>query len=98
MLRSPIFSFIILLLLFSCEKKKIINTNTEFIRKEALSLRNKAIKNQEKQNFNTAFYEFYKSKQLYESLKESGKKDSANIGFILIQMSAIPNLLFIVAM
>lgn len=89
MLRSPIFSFIILLFLFSCEEKKIINTNTEFIRKEALSLRNKAIENQEKQNFNTAFYEFYKSKQLYESLKESGKKDSANIGFILIQMAAI---------
>ncbi|OXG01590.1 hypothetical protein BC749_104125 [Flavobacterium araucananum] len=84
MLRSPFFYFIILLFLFSCKDKKTVNTNTESIRKEALSLRNKAIENYDKQNFNTAFHEFNKSKQLYETLK-----DSANIGYIFIQMAAI---------
>jgi len=84
MLRSPFFSFIILLFLFSCKEKKTVNTNTEPLRKEALSFRNKGIESYEKQNFNTAFYEFNKSKQLYETLK-----DSANIGYILIVMASI---------
>ncbi|MDQ1166985.1 signal transduction histidine kinase [Flavobacterium sp. SORGH_AS 622] len=84
MLRSPFFYFIILLFLFSCQEKKIINTHTDSIRKEALTLRNKGIENSEKQNFNTAFYEFNKSKILYETLK-----DSANIGYILIEMACI---------
>lgn len=89
MLRSPFFCFIILLFLFSCKEKKAVETNTESIRKEALTLRNKGIENYEKQNFNTSFDQFNKSKQLYETLKESGKKDSANIGYILILMGAI---------
>ncbi|WP_346432748.1 ATP-binding protein [Flavobacterium piscisymbiosum] len=59
------------------------------IRKEALSLRNKGLENYNKQNFNTAFDEFYKSKQLYETLKDGVKKDSANIGYILIMMATI---------
>lgn len=84
MLRSPFFYFIILLFLFSCKEKKTISTNNESIRKEALTLRNKGIQNSEKQNFNTAFYEFNKSKILYETLK-----DSANIGYILIEMACI---------
>lgn len=89
MLRSPFFCFIILLFLFSCKEKKAVETNTESIRKEALTLRNKGIENYEKQNFNISFDQFNKSKQLYETLKESGKKDSANIGYILILMGAI---------
>jgi len=84
MLRSPFFCFIILLFLFSCKEKKTINIDTEPIRKEALSLRNKAIENYKNQNFNTAFHEYNKSKALYETIK-----DSANIGFILIEMAAI---------
>ncbi|MFH6961924.1 ATP-binding protein [Flavobacterium plurextorum] len=84
MLRSPFFYFIILLFLFSCQEKKHLNTNVETVEKEALSLRNKAIENYEKQNFNSAFYEFNKSKQLYEILK-----DSANIGYIHIQIACI---------
>lgn len=84
MLRSPFFSFIILLFLISCKEKKTISIDTEPIRKEALSLRNKAIENYEKQNFNTAFHEFNKSKALYETLK-----DSANIGYILMQITSI---------
>jgi signal transduction histidine kinase len=84
MLRSPFFYFIILLFLFSCKEKKTINPNTESIRKEALSLRDKADENYENQNLNTAFYQFNKSKVLYETLK-----DSANISYILIQMATI---------
>ena len=89
MLRSPFFYFILLFFLFSCKEKKTSNPNTESVRKEALNLRNKAIENDDKQNFNTAFDQFYKSKQLYETLKESRKKDSANIGYILIQIASI---------
>ncbi|OXB24911.1 ATP-binding protein [Flavobacterium tructae] len=84
MLRSPFFYFIIFFLLFSCTEKKTININIESKRKEALSIRNKAIQNFNNQNFNTAFDQFNKSKLLYENLK-----DSANIGYILIQMAAI---------
>ena len=84
MLRSPFFCFIILLFLFSCKEKKTVSINTESIQKEALSLRNKAIENHNKQKFNTAFDQFNKSKQLYETLK-----DSANIGYILIVMASI---------
>jgi len=84
MLRSPFFYFIITLFLFSCEEKKIINPDTESIRKEALILRNKAIENFDKQNFNTAYYQFNKSKVLYEAIK-----DSANISYIHIMMADI---------
>ncbi|KAF2333680.1 tetratricopeptide repeat-containing sensor histidine kinase [Flavobacterium daemonense] len=84
MLRSPFFYFIILFFLFSCNEKKAINPNTEAIRKQALSLRNKGLDNFAKQNFNEAFHEFNKSKILFETLK-----DSANIGYILIQMAEI---------
>ncbi|SHM14566.1 tetratricopeptide repeat-containing sensor histidine kinase [Flavobacterium saccharophilum] len=84
MLRSPFFYFIILLFLFSCQEKKAITTNSESLQNVALSLRDKAIENKNKQNFNTAFYEFNKSKQLFETLK-----DSANIGYILIEMAFI---------
>ena len=84
MLRSPFFYFIIFLFLFSCQEKKTGTTNTESLRNEAFRIRNKAIENKGQQNFNTAFYEFNKSKQLYETLK-----DSANIGYILIEMAFI---------
>lgn len=84
MLRSPFFYFIILLFAFSCQEKKTVNINSDSTREEALSLRTKAIENYEKQNFNSSFYEFNKSKQLYETLK-----DSANIGYILIQIACI---------
>ncbi|MBF4465423.1 ATP-binding protein [Flavobacterium sp. LC2016-12] len=84
MLRSPFFYFIILLFLFSCQEKKTITTNLESIQKEAGSLRDQGITNYGKQNFNVAFYEFNKSKILFETLK-----DSTNIGYILIQMASI---------
>jgi len=84
MLRSPFFYFIIVLFLFSCEEKKPINAKIEPIRQEALVLRNKAIENIEKQNFNSAYYQFNKSKTLYEAIK-----DSANISYILIRIAEI---------
>ncbi|BDU27448.1 hypothetical protein FLGSB24_41920 [Flavobacterium sp. GSB-24] len=84
MLRSPFFYFILFLFIFSCQEKKSIHSNIEFIEKEALNLRDKADKNYEKQNFNTAFYEFNKSKVIFETLK-----DSINIGYVLIQMASI---------
>ena len=84
MLRSPFFYFVILVFLVSCEEKKSINSKTESIQKEALILRNKAIENFNKQNFNTAFYQFNKSKVLYEAIK-----DSANISYIHIMIADI---------
>lgn len=83
MLRSPFFYFLIFLF-FSCKEKKSSTVNTEPTRKLALSLRDKADINYEKQNLNTAFYEFNKSKTLFESLK-----DSANIAYVLIRMATL---------
>ncbi|MCM0668148.1 ATP-binding protein [Flavobacterium tyrosinilyticum] len=84
MLRSPFFYFMILLFLFSCEEKKPISPKTESIRKEALALRNKAIENFDKQNFNIAYSQFNKSKELYEAIK-----DSANISYIYLMIANI---------
>ncbi|MFH7005235.1 tetratricopeptide repeat-containing sensor histidine kinase [Flavobacterium bizetiae] len=84
MLRSPFFYFIILLFFFSCEEKKTVHNNIESTQKEALSLRNQGIESFKKQEFTTSFYQFNKSKQLYETLK-----DSANIGYILISIASI---------
>ncbi|MDQ6532067.1 hypothetical protein [Flavobacterium sp. LHD-85] len=84
MLRSPFFYFILLIFLFSCKEESSTTSNTESIKKEALSLRDIADENYVKENFNTAFYEFNKSKALFETLK-----DSANISYILIQMATI---------
>jgi len=84
MLRSPFFYFILLIFLFSCKEESTTHPDSELIRKQALNLRDKADENYLKENFNTAFYEFNKSKALFETLK-----DSANISYILIQMATI---------
>ncbi|OHT45052.1 ATP-binding protein [Flavobacterium tructae] len=84
MLRSPFFCFIIFLFLFSCKEEKTNITSKASIQKEAFRLRDKAIENFKEQNFNTSFYEFNKSKQLYEILK-----DSANIGYVLTMIGCI---------
>ncbi|WP_338840308.1 ATP-binding protein [Flavobacterium ginsenosidimutans] len=73
-----------LISLFSCKEKKRIDPNIESIKKEALSLRDTADINFEKQNLNTAFYQFNKSKELFEIVK-----DSPNISYVLIRMSDI---------
>ncbi len=84
MLRSPFFIFIMLLFVSSCKEEKTANIDAESIEKEALSLRNEGIENVKNQNFNTAFYGYNKAKLLFETLK-----DSANIGFLLIEMGKI---------
>jgi len=84
MLRSPFFYFIIALFLFSCEEKKSTDSKTKSIREEALALRNKAIEKYDRQNFNTSFYLFNKSKALYETIK-----DSSNISYINIMIGKI---------
>jgi signal transduction histidine kinase len=84
MLRSPFFYCFILLVLFSCEEKKPIAPKTESIQKEARALRDKAIESYDKQNFNIAFYQFNKSKDLYNIVKDSG-----NISYVLIRIAEI---------
>lgn len=84
MLRSPFFCFIILFFLFSCKEKKIVNPNTEAIRKEALSSRTKGIEEMEKEHYNIAFKNFNKSRILYETIN-----DSANIEYALVIMASL---------
>lgn len=84
MLRSPFFYFFILLFLFSCKEKETINLKNKSIQKEAFALRNKAIESFDQQKFNSSFYQFNKSKALYETIK-----DSANISYILIRIAEI---------
>ena len=85
MLRSPFFYFILLFLsLFSCKEKKNDNPDIEAVKKEAINLRDEADINFDKQNLNTAFYQFNRSKELFEAVK-----DSPNISYVLIRMSDI---------
>ncbi|WP_316633526.1 ATP-binding protein [uncultured Flavobacterium sp.] len=84
MLRSPFFYFIIFLSILSCKEKTITPTNHEAVRETAFNLREKGISNFQSKNFNSAFYNFNKSKVIYETIK-----DSANIVYNLIQMASI---------
>lgn len=84
MLRSPFFYLFILLFLLSCEKKPISPIKTDFFKKEAEDLQQKAIADFQKSNYNSAFYYFNKSKIRFET-----SKDSANIVYNLLQMSNI---------
>lgn len=84
MLRSPFLYFIFFLFLFSCREKTTFTTGTNSLNKEAKSFREKGITNLERKNFNSAFYNFNKSKIAFETLK-----DSANAVYNLIQMASI---------
>jgi len=84
MLRSPFFCFLVFLLFFSCKDKAIVPIVTKPIINEAVILRDKGILNFQKKNFNSAFYNFNKSKIAFEA-----GKDSANVVFSLIQMASI---------
>ena len=84
MLRSPFFCFLFFLLFLSCKEENIKPVDTSFIKKEARDFRKKGIENYENKNFNSAFYNFNKSKIIFETIK-----DSANIVFNLIQMASI---------
>jgi len=84
MLRSPNFYFIFFLLFLSCKEENIKPVDTSSIKKTALKFREKGIINLENKKFNSAFYNFNKSKIAFETIK-----DSANIVFNLIQMASI---------
>ncbi|WP_337966854.1 ATP-binding protein [uncultured Flavobacterium sp.] len=84
MLRSPFFCFIIFLIILSCKDKTKVIVNVDAAREKAFEIREKGLLNLNEKNFNSAFYNFNKSKILYENLK-----DSANIAYSLIQMAWI---------
>lgn len=84
MLRSPFFCFLFFLLFLSCKESTTPSVNPLQVSEEGFSLREKGIINFEKKNFNSAFYNFNKSKIRFESTK-----DSTNIIFNLIQMASI---------
>lgn len=84
MLQSPFFCFIVFLLFLSCKEENIKPVDISSIKKEARIFRKQGIVNLENKNFNSAFYNFNKSKIVFESIK-----DSANIVFNLIQMASI---------
>lgn len=84
MLRSPFFYLFFLLMLFSCTEKAQVSLDIKKITKEATSLRDKGELNFQNKNYNTAFYNFNKSKIAFETTK-----DSANIVYNLIQMASI---------
>ncbi|GAA4138583.1 ATP-binding protein [Flavobacterium chungbukense] len=70
--------------LISCTEKAKIDLDAKEIIKEAISLRDKGELNFQNKNYNTAFYNFNKSKIAFETAK-----DSANIVYNLIQMASI---------
>lgn len=84
MLRSPFFYFIFLLFILSCKEKTTIHTNNKSLIETAFNLREKGSSNFQNKNYNSAFYNFNKSKIIYEDLK-----DSANIVYSLIRMASI---------
>jgi signal transduction histidine kinase len=84
MLRSPFLYFIFFLFLFSCKEKTTTSIAAHSSNKQAKSFRKKGLTSLDKKNFNSAFYNFNKSKIEFEVLK-----DSANVAYNLIQMASI---------
>jgi signal transduction histidine kinase len=84
MLRSPFFYLLIILFFFSCKEKTIAPVKVDLKREEAFKLRDLGITNLQNKNYNSAFFNFNKSKLDFEILK-----DSANIVYNLIQMASI---------
>lgn len=84
MLRSPFFCLFIFLFFLSCKEKTIVKVQPNISKKEGKFLQEKAMDNFQKNNFNSSFYYFNKSKITFET-----SKDSANIVFNLIQMASI---------
>ena len=84
MLRSPFFYLLIIFFFFSCKEKTIAPAKVDLNREEAFKLRDLGITNLQNKNYNSAFFNFNKSKLGFEILK-----DSANIVYNLIQMASI---------
>lgn len=84
MLRSPFFYVFVLLLIFSCQEKTPLPSSNASSYKEARFLQQNALDHFQKNNYNSAFYQFNKSKIVFEAIK-----DSSNIVFNSIQMANI---------
>lgn len=88
MFRSPIFILILSLFFLSCSKNKYEKENKSFnkevILKKARLFLNKGDKNYSEQKFDSAFYYYNDSKNIYEL-----EKDSLSTAYNLIQMSRI---------
>lgn len=84
MVRSPFFCFMLCFLLFSCKEKTTISINNAPLKKAALEFRDKGITAFQNKKYNSAFYNFNKSKIAYETLQ-----DSAIVIYNLIQMASI---------
>lgn len=84
MLRSPFFCLFIFIIFLSCKEKTTVSIQPDSRKKEAHSLREKALNYLDNKKFNSAFYYFNKSKILFESIK-----DSSNITYNLVMMASI---------
>ncbi|KIO53403.1 tetratricopeptide repeat-containing sensor histidine kinase [Flavobacterium hibernum] len=84
MLRSPFFFIFIFLSLISCKEKTTVLIKPNNFKKEAKTLQEIGLNELQKSNYDSAFYNFNKSKVLFES-----SKDSSNIVFSLLQMANI---------
>lgn len=85
MLRSPFFYSLFFVFFLSCQKEKNIAVEQSNPKeKDAINIRDKAILDLQNKNYNTAFYNFNKSKIQFENLK-----DSSFIIYNLIQMASI---------
>lgn len=84
MLRSPFFYFLILLFCFSCKKETIENNKVEIDKEKIYKIRDQGVEDFKNKNYNSAFYNFNKSKIAFEILR-----DSVNLVYNLIQMASI---------
>jgi signal transduction histidine kinase len=84
MLRSPYFFLFLFFSLLSCQEKTPRSIQPNPSGKYGVMLQKKATDQFQKNNYNSAFYYFNKSKIVFEN-----RKDSANIVFNLIQMANI---------
>jgi signal transduction histidine kinase len=84
MLRSPFLILFLFIILLSCKEKTAVPVVENSNKKAAKLYQQKAIKNLQNKEFNSAFYNLNKSKIIFESIK-----DSSNIAFNLIQMASI---------
>jgi hypothetical protein len=92
MLRSPFFSLLIFLFILSCKEKTTVSVTPNPIKKEASLLRENALTNFNKKNFNSAFYYFNKSKITFETIKDQLKDSPIEFdNFLLVKNVILEN-------